>query len=63
MKIVKRFFKEKPVAFAQENYIMKQMEYEISWHYQDNIKGAPTLAAYKSKDSVTLRDLELETAD
>jgi hypothetical protein len=49
VKVLKRFFKENVVDFEQENYAMRQMNYEVEWHREDNDPNKSTLASYPSK--------------
>lgn len=39
---------------------MDQMGYEMKWHKEDNNHNKSTMASYPSKESVVLRDLEIQ---
>lgn len=60
VRVLKRFFKENLLEFEQENFVMDQMGYEMKWHKEDNNYNKSTMASYPSKESVVLRDLEIQ---
>ncbi len=60
VRVLKRFFKENLLEFEQENFVMDQMGYEMKWHKEDNNHNKSTMASYPSKESVVLRDLEIQ---
>lgn len=42
---------------------MNEMGYEIKWHKEENNINKSTMASYPSKESIVLRDLEIESGN